>query len=283
MHAAFIARRLATETPFLHEGVLAAWLNLTTAEPLPPQAAEHPALKGMRERLRPSVERVGDTAVVPVSGALARRPDPIEMAYGEIEDTDVIRGLVGQAAADPEVRSMVLDVDSPGGFYGGGPELADAIRTASASKPVVAWTGGMMASLAYWVGSQADQVVASRSASVGSIGVYIAAYDLTRLYESVGIKVELFKNREGDLKAMGVPGTSLTEAQRGHLQEQAQSCFNEFKAAVRSRRGDLPEEAMRGQTFTGQEARRMKLVDRVGDRNFAISVARSLARARGRS
>jgi len=198
--------------------------------------------KAIRSGSQPRAEQgVGDTAVVPVAGALARRPDPFELACGTFEDTDVLRDLVDQAAQDPQVRSMVLDVDSPGGFYGGGPELANAIRTASATKPVVAWTGGMMASLAYWVSSQADQVVASRSAAVGSIGVYIAAYDLTRLYESVGVKVELFKNREGDLKAMGVPGTSLTEAQRGHLQDPAQSCFNGFTAAVRHRRAELPE------------------------------------------
>jgi len=113
MLAAHLARRLATETPFLHEGVLAAWLSLPRADALAPQSAEHPMLKGLRARLRPEIERVGDTAVVPVSGALAHRPDPFELAYGAFEDTDVLRDLVDQAAHDPEVRSILLDVDSP--------------------------------------------------------------------------------------------------------------------------------------------------------------------------
>ena len=141
MLAAYLARRLATETPFIHEGVLAAWLSLPRADSMAPQAAEHPTLKGLRARLRPEIERVGDTAVIPVSGALARRPDPFELAYGAFEDTDFLRDLVDQTARDPGVRSIMLDVDSRGGFHGGGPELGDAIRTASASKPVVAWTG----------------------------------------------------------------------------------------------------------------------------------------------
>lgn len=49
----------------------------------------------MREKLRPQIERVGDMAIIPVAGALARRPDPFEIAWGAFEDTDSIRGLGG--------------------------------------------------------------------------------------------------------------------------------------------------------------------------------------------
>lgn len=272
-----IVRRLATDTPFLHEGALSVLLGWLAPEP---QAAEHPFLKGLRAKLQPQVERVGDVAVVPVSGALARRPDPWEQALGNFEDTDAIRALVDQAAKDDSVTGILLDVDSPGGFYGGGPELADAVRSAAKAKPVVAWSGGLMASLAYWVGSQATEVIASRSATVGSIGVVIAQYDVTRLFEAFGVKVELFKNREGTFKAAGLPGTSLTDAHREHFQERAQTAFEEFRKTVLTARPGVPAEAMRGQTFTGSEAKGIGLVDRVGDRGFALSVVRSLVRRR---
>lgn len=280
MTAPATLRRLFTDTPFLLEGVLAAMLREGSPDPF---AAEHPILKAMREKLRPQIERAGDLAIVPVSGALARRPDPFEMAWGDFEDTDAIRGLVDQAASDADVSGILLDVDSPGGFYTGGPELADAIRSAGRRKPLVAWTGGQMASLAYWVGSQAHQVVASRSAAVGSIGVFIALYDVSKLFDAFGVKVELFKNREGALKAAGLPGTSLSDAQREHFQERAQAAFEEFRKTVLAARPDVPASAMRGQTFTGAEAKGVGLVDRVGDRAFALSVLRSLSRERSGS
>lgn len=280
MIAPALLRRLATDTPFLLEGALAAILHQPGSEPA---AAEHPALTRFRDSLKPQVERAGNIAVVPISGALARRPDPLEMAYGAIEDSDAIRQLVAQAAADPEVGGILLDVDSPGGFYTGGPELADTVRSTDRKKPVVAWTGGMMASLAYWVGSQASQVVASRSATVGSIGVFIALYDVSKMLDAAGVKLELFKNREGSLKAAGLPGTSLSESQREHFQERAQVAFEEFRRTVLAARPGVPDDAMRGQTFTGAEAKSVGLVDRVGDRSFALSVVRSLIRERNRN
>lgn len=277
MTASATLQRLCTDTPFLLEGALAAMLHssgLLAASSSEPHIAEHPVLKSMREKLRPQIERVGDMAIIPVAGALARRPDPFEMAWGAFEDTDALRGLVEEAAADADVGGILLDVDSPGGFYTGGPELADAVRSAGRRKPVVAWTGGTMASLAYWVGSQASQVVASRSATVGSIGVFIALYDVTKLFDAFGVKVELFKNREGALKAAGLPGTGLSDAQREHFQERAQAAFEEFRKTVLAVRPGVSADAMRGQTFSGAEAKGVGLVDRIGDRGFALSVLR---------
>jgi signal peptide peptidase SppA len=276
-----ILRRLATDTPILHDGALSAFVRRAGISE--PRLAEHPALKQMRERLSAQMERVGDLAVIPVAGALARHPDPFEMVWGDVEDTDAVRGLVDKAASSEEVTGILLDIDSPGGFYGGGPELADAVRAAARRKPVVAWSGGLMASLAYWVGSQASQVIASRSASVGSIGVFTAILDYTRLYEAVGVRLELFRNREGAYKAAGLPGTSLTEEQRKHFQARTDELFGEFRRAVRAVRPAVPDEAMRGQTYFGPEAKGQGLVDRVGDRSFALAALRALVRERNRS
>lgn len=270
------------DTPLLADGAIAAMLQLGAAR-LEPQAAEHPYLRKMRDGLKPMVEMAGNVGIIPVNGALMRKPDPFEMAWGGVEDTDTLRHLVDQAAADPNVSGILLDVDSPGGFYSGGPELADAVKAARASKPVVAWTGGMMASLAYWVGSQADSVIASRSAAVGSIGVYIAIPDTSKMYEAFGIKVELFVNREGDLKAAGMPGTSLTDPQREHFQGRAQTAFVEFRRSVKTQRPGVTEEAMRGQTLNGTEAKNAGLVDRIGDRTFALAVLRGMIRQKATS
>lgn len=260
------------------EGALAAMLRAGAPFTPEPQAAEHPFFKGLREKVAPKADLVGNLAVIPIFGALAQRPDPWEQASGMVEDTSAIRSLVDQTASNPEVGGIMLNFDSPGGFYTGGPELSDAIKSAGKRKPVMAWTGGQMASLAYLAASQATSIVASRSAQVGSIGVYVTLWDVSKLFENAGVKVELFKNAEGTIKAAGLPGTSLTDQQRQHFQDRAQALFGEFRRTVLSARPDVPDSAMQGQTFGGAEAKKVGLVDAVGDFGFAMGQLRSMVR-----
>lgn len=269
-------RRLLTDLPFMSDGSLASLVSRDLSGLI--QAAEHPAYRQMREELKPKASMVGDIAVVPIHGTLARRPDVFEMLWYDFEATENIQEMLAAAVRNPEVAGILLDLDSPGGFLTGGPEVADMVRRASGKKPVLAWTGGMMASLAYWIGSQASEVIASRSAVVGSIGVFAGMYDYSKLFEEAGIKVELFKNREATFKAAGFPGTTLTEDQRGQIQTSIQATFAEFRDAVVGARPGVSDDAMRGQTFSGREALKVGLVDRVGDREFALGLVRSMVR-----
>lgn len=278
-----LIQRLLTDAPLFIDGSLQALLvHSFPAGSDDFQAAEHPALKRLRDATAPQVELRNGIAIVPVEGALARKPDVFELAYGGIEDSQRVLDMVEGAASNAEVSGILLNIDSPGGFLTGGPEIADAVKYAGKLKPVVAWTGGMMASLAYWIGSQAGTVIASRSAIVGSIGVYTALYDYSKYLEALGVKVEVIKNKEAAFKAIGMVGTSLNDEQRSHLQERIQASFSEFRRTVKSARPGVADESMRGQVFTGMEAKNAALVDRVGDMNFALSVLRSEIRARAK-
>ena len=273
--------RLATDVPFLSEAAMLA--ILAQVDRLDPLAAEHPRLKELRESLAPKATmEAGGVAVIPVKGILARDPDPMEMAFFGMESTDALAAEVNRAAKDPAAKAILLDVDSPGGYLTGGPELADAVKRAAAAKPVVAWTGGQMASMAYWVGSQASHVSASRSATLGSIGVYVAVADRSEMFKANGVKMEVFKNKEATFKGMGVPGTALTDDQRDYMKERAQRAFDEFRSEVLSARV-VPPEAMKGQTFSGRESLANGLADSVGDRSWALAVARKLARQAARA
>jgi signal peptide peptidase SppA len=264
-----ILKRFLSDIPFLSEGAA-----ISLFQQLEPMLAEHPALTAFREKLKPNYTVAGGVATIPVEGVLARKPDVFEMAFYGVEDSGNVLDMVQRAANDPEVKGILLAIDSPGGFLTGGPEVADAVS--AAGKPSVAWSGGMMASLAYWIGSQADEVIASRSALVGSIGVYAAFADYTKRAEAAGIKVEVFKNAEGTFKAAGLPGTSLTDAQRTHIQAGVQATFADFKSAVVSARPAIPAGAMQGQTFSGQWAKDAGLIDRIGDQAYAVGVLRGM-------
>jgi signal peptide peptidase SppA len=272
-----LTHRLLTDAPMIADFALSAFLNRIHGEPM---SAEHPALKAMRERLKPQMTISAEgIATIPVEGILARKPDVYEMLYG-VEDTSAILDMVETAQNSPDVRGILVLGDSPGGFVTGGPEVADAIKQTNKQKPVVAWTGGTMASLAYYICSQAGTVVASRSSQVGSIGVMAAYADYTKAREQSGVKLEVIRNKEADFKSPGAYGTALNDDQRAHIQERIQASFKDFKKAVQTARPQVKDDAMRGQVFTGSEAKREGLVDAVGDKSYALALLRREIRKR---
>jgi signal peptide peptidase SppA len=172
-----------------------------------------------------------------------------------IDVDDLVDGILSSPA-----KKQVLWFRSPGGISTGIPEAAAAIREARAQgKTVIAFTDELMASAAYWLGAQAAEIVATPTAHVGSIGVYTAFYDFTRMMENAGVSLELFK--AGSLKATGLMGKPLSDEERSMIQSRVDAVYAEFAADV-TRKRDIRSEAMQGQTFTGPAAKSEKLIDR---------------------
>src|SRR5207302_11309430 len=116
------------------------------------------------------------------------------------------------AIADPNVSAVVLDTDCPGGSAAGTPELASKIRAARGKKPIIAVANALMASAAYWIASAADEIVATPSADVGSVGGYQAHLDQSQALEKEGLKVTFIQ--EPALKTAGNPYEPLRSAAR---------------------------------------------------------------------
>jgi signal peptide peptidase SppA len=276
MNKLFLSR-LASDVPLMHAETLAALLGQTIT-PGDVQLAEHPAMKNLREACRTKIEMAGDNiAIIPVQGTLAHKPDPIETAFYNVEDSGHVRGMIESAASNPAVKGILLRMDAPGGMMLGGPEIADAVLSArKAGKPVVAHIGGLGASLGYMIASQANAVIANRSAIVGSIGVIASITDYSKLLENAGIKIETFTNKEAKFKATGALGTSLTADQREYLQAQVDGAFGVFRAAVLTARPQVKREAMEGKVYRGSEAVKLGLLDATGSEGDALAVLRKL-------
>lgn len=202
-------------------------------------------------------------ATVRIHGTMLRQVSPRQKAIAVIcgvrlcsmEET---ASALQQAAADPAVHTILLDIDSPGGTVNGTPELAQVVRTIAKDKHVYAFTAGQCCFAAYWVASQADVIYAAPSATVGSIGVILPVVDSSALYDRCGLKMEVFS--AGKYKSTGMDGTSLTEEQRDRLTQQVNATWARFKQAV-TRRRSISEDDMEGQTFYGLEARDRHLID----------------------
>lgn len=201
------------------------------------------------------------TASIDISGPLMPNPGPMERYFLDAADSVRIAGLIRMAANSPDVKQLVMHINSPGGMVVGTPEVGNAVREFNeAGKTSYAFADTLMASAAYWIGSQATALYSTESAVVGSIGVIRPHVDATGYHEKMGLKVEVF--RAGAHKVAGAMGTSLTDVQRDHIQAGVDKCHEQFKETVNTYRS-VPAECMEGQTFYGKEACDLGLVDKV--------------------
>jgi len=207
----------------------------------------------------------GAVAVLPLIGSIFNRANIITDNSGGVVLTDVaarFRALV----ADPAVSAIVLDVDSPGGVVDGVEEFAAEVLAAREVKTVVAVADTLMASAAYWIASGAAEIVATPSATVGSIGVYALHTDESRADEQAGLKRTLIY--AGRHKTAGNPHEPLADDARGLMQQLVDETYAKFVAAVAKGRDTTPA-AVRGGYGEGfvlhaEQARAAGMVDRVG-------------------
>ena len=199
----------------------------------------------------PAPSRAGSVAVIPIQGVLTAGQHPVYRVLG-YADSDEISAWVQAAAADPDISAILLKIDSPGGMVRGVPELAAQIDAATAAKPVLAHTSGMMDSGAYYAACMADAVYCTPSADVGCIGAYLVTEDWSQFYADMGIKLTMFKS--GDLKGAGHPDFPLTKDQAEMFQNKIDQIGEQFRGAVKTKRTFVQDDSMRGQSFQGSEA-----------------------------
>jgi ClpP class serine protease len=206
-----------------------------------------------------SASDVAGVRTLSMSGPMLFKPPAWLAEWGiDYTDTLALTDKLKQADADPSVKSIVIDADTPGGMVGGVPELGDAI--AGMKKRVDVRVDGMLASAGVWAASQADSISATRSSEIGSIGVYTVRVDTSQALADRGIKVYLISS--GGTKGGGADGKvtpdMLAEDARiiGQLRDQ-------FVSAVNTGRGrDLSSRAT-GAMWLAGDAQRIGLIDTV--------------------
>lgn len=191
-----------------------------------------------------SIDGRADVAVVPINGMIMKGASGFqEMCMGAVS-TERVAHALNQAAAAKEITKVVLDIGSPGGQTTATPELGALIKsiTAMRGKTVYAFTDSHAASAAYWLASQADEIIMTGSASVGSIGTYLAFLNPKIAMQMQGVSLELFK--AGTHKGLGLPGNDLTQADREYLQGKVNDLNAQFLAAVKSGRTKASDHAL---------------------------------------
>ncbi|UCV26792.1 S49 family peptidase [Ferribacterium limneticum] len=201
--------------------------------------------------------------IVSIKGSLVNRDSEWNKYFG-ITSYNAIREAMIAAANDPEVSSIVLDIDSGGGAVNGVSDTATLIRMINDKvKPVVAFTDGTMASAAYWLGCSAGQVFAGRTALVGSIGVIATHMEYSKQLKESGVGVTVV--RSGKYKALLNSVEPASKEAIAGLQSLLDVTYNVFAghvADMRNKTMQVVEDTMaQGREFVGEAAVGASLVD----------------------
>lgn len=224
----------------------------------------------------------GVVAVIPVHGAIERRSSFLGELFGSAS-IESLRAALRAALADPEVRGIVLSVDSPGGTAAGVQELAAEIREARRVKPILAHVDTTAASAAYWLATQADEVVVTPSGQVGSVDVYAVHEDISGALDQAGVKVTIVS--AGDYKVEGNEFEPLTDEARAAIQARVDAVYEQFVDDVAKGRGTtaatVKSDFGQGRMLLAKDALAAGMVDAIDTLDGAVRRIARLARASG--
>jgi signal peptide peptidase SppA len=221
-------------------------------------------LEAARNGERQAISGGTAIAIIPIVGTLIPRGNMLMEASGAVS-VQRLTAAFRAALADPEVGSIILDVDSPGGQVGGIEELAAEIYQARGQKPITAVANTLAASAAYWLASAASELVVTPSGEVGSIGVFAIHEDYSAALDRVGVKVSLIS--AGKYKTEGNPFEPLGEEAQAAVQGTVNDYYDMFIRAVARGRGVSQADVIagfgEGRVVMAEQAVRLGMADRV--------------------
>ena len=216
----------------------------------------------------------------------------LEMGRGEkvgvVEIVGVIansRGILEQLKRfreDEDIKAIVIRVDSPGGVVGPSQEIYREVVRTCTTKKVIASMGAVAASGGYYVIAGADGIVANPGTITGSIGVIMEYTNFRELFRKIGLSPVVIKS--GRFKDAGSPVRDMTPEDEQLLKDFVDQLHQQFVAAIaEGRRIELEkvQELADGRIYTGQDAKEIGLVDRIGNLEDAIEWAGRLAGIEG--
>lgn len=212
-------------------------------------------------------------AVVQVHGPIVSGNAPMGMA-----GDDTIISAIRAARMAPQVRAVILHVDSPGGSALASDRIHHEIVQLAAEKPVVACMGDVAASGGYYVSAPAAHVIAQPTTITGSIGVVSARIALQPLLEKWGITTETMKR--GAHAGLLDPFHPLDEEETRALDKEIGAIYDAFVDVVVQGRGRTREEILQvaeGRVWSGAEAHARGLVDELGGFETALRYASARA------
>ena len=225
---------------------------------------------------RPTIAVVNLDGMIVDMQMMARTNHPMAFAMpDQFADAPVIARAINQIAKDETKDVIILRVSSPGGT----PDAAEMIRAAvqkarDKGKYVIVSMADIAASGGYWVSVNADEIIADDLTVTGSIGVYGGKPDLSRLWNMIGVNWETMQY--GDNAGIWSTNKPFDQGERARFNAMMDYTYDAFTARVAQGRGmtiDAVEQVAQGRAWTGRDALKAGLVDRIGGFEDALNAA----------
>ena len=185
---------------------------------------------------------------------------------------------------DANIKAIILRINSPGGSVAPSQEIYEKVNQLKLDKkkPIVTSVSNVAASGGYYIAIGSDLIVTNPGSIVGSIGV-IMSYPITKnLLNNLGIDFNTYKS--GEYKDSGSPYRYNTENDDKYFNEVIEDLHSQFMLEVSNQR-NIPltelKEYAQGQIFTGNQAMKIGLVDRIGTFEDALNISKNLANISG--
>lgn len=204
---------------------------------------------------------------------------PLNSTQSEIVGSKVVSDL-DKLAKDESVKAVVLRINSGGGSAYASEQMWRAVQQLKAKKPVVVSMSGMAASGGYYLSCGADYIVADKTTLTGSIGIFGMVPDASELLtDKLGLHFDVVKtNVSSDFGAMG---RGFNAAESVAMQNYVNRGYRLFLKRVADGRKMTPEQVdkiAQGRVWTGNQALKIKLVDKLGTLNDAVAEAAKRAK-----
>lgn len=217
---------------------------------------------------------VDSVAMIDVSGTLVHRSSWMDAISGLLS-YEKLSEEFDRAIADPNIKGVLLCIDSPGGEVSGCFEMAERIHAARGRKPVYAIASDTACSAAYLLGSACEKFYATEAALTGSIGVVVAHLDVSEADKRAGVRITHI--HAGARKVDGNPHEPLSEDARDALENLVQKTYSVFVSRVAAYRG-IPEADVRATeaaVYVGGDAKKVRIIDGIRSTRAALADLKS--------
>lgn len=207
----------------------------------------------------------------------------VVLVEGVITDArEIVQQLV-DFGKDDSIRAVVVRIDSPGGGVAPSEEIFGAIQELKKKKQVVASMGSIAASGGYLVACGANKIVANSGSLTGSISAIMHFANVEDLLKKIGVRSSVIKS--GKFKDIGSPAREMTAEEKSLLQNVVDDIYD-YLLEVIARERKIKKDDLRkiadGRIFTGRQAKKLNLVDELGDLDYALNLAGKMAGIQGK-
>lgn len=211
-------------------------------------------------------------AVVPVEGTIQATADSSVYGTSNAYNHDLMMEYIDHLIESNNNKGIILSMDTPGGTVYEADELYLKLKEykEKTNRPVWAYMKSYCCSGGVYIASSADEQYANRNTTTGSIGVIISSYDMSALYEKLGIKEVNIVSAEN--KDMGSAGKPMTQEQIAIYQSVVDEAYNQFVDIVAEARNLSVAEVKKladGRIYTAKQAEEHGLIDGImGEEEF---------------